>query len=313
MGSGFDPGCTVQLLNLLHVTVQMRISLFHNHRAGDSVSLSWVQELIEAAGHEVVRVFDREAAIAELIDERTELVVAAGGDGTASAAARLLSGRPIPLAILPLGTANNIAKTLQGDASCEELVAGWSTAGRRRVDVGVVTGVWGERRFLEAVGVGLVPTCIVSADTEPLSGDDAASNLTSALERYREVLSAFKPRCWTLRLDGEEMRGTFIVAEVLNTRSVGPNIVLSEDADPSDGYFSVVTAGEEHRDDLMRYLTDRIEGRDSRLVLPSRRARHIELQGQGDTHVDDELVRSAIPGAISIHIEPAAVEVLVTE
>lgn len=313
MGSGFDPGCTVQLLNLLHVTVQMRISLFHNHRAGDRVSLSWVQELIEAAGHEVVRVFDREAAIAELIDERTELVVAAGGDGTASAAARLLSGRPIPLAILPLGTANNIAKTLQGDASCEELVAGWSTAGRRRVDVGVVTGVWGERRFLEAVGVGLVPTCIVSADTEPLSGDDAASNLTSALERYREVLSAFKPRCWTLRLDGEEMRGTFIVAEVLNTRSVGPNIVLSEDADPSDGYFSVVTAGEEHRDDLMRYLTDRIEGRDSRLVLPSRRARHIELQGQGDTHVDDELVRSAIPGAISIHIEPAAVEVLVTE
>ena len=291
----------------------MRISLFHNHRAGDSVSFSWVQGLIEAAGHEVVRVFDREAAIAELIDERTELVVAAGGDGTASAAARLLSGRPIPLAILPMGTANNIAKTLHGDASCEELVSGWNTASRRRVDVGVVKGTWGERRFLEAVGVGLVPTCIVSADTEPLSGDDAASNLVSALERYREVLSVFKPRCWTLRLDGEEMRGTFILAEVLNTRSVGPNIVLSEDADPSDGYFSIVMAGEEHRDELMRYLTDRIEGRDSRLVLPSRRARHIELQGQGDTHVDDELVRSAIPGALSIHIEPSAVEVLIND
>ena len=276
------------------------------------MSLSWVQELIEAAGHEVVRVFDREAAIAELLDERTELVVAAGGDGTVSAAARLLSGRPIPLAILPLGTANNIAKTLQGDATCEELVSGWTTASRRRVDVGVVKGVWGERRFLEAVGVGLVPTCIVSADTEPLSGTDTASNLASALERYREVLSAFKPRCWTLRLDGEEMRGTFVLAEILNTRSVGPNIVLSEEADPSDGYFTVVTAGEEHRDEVMRYLTERLEGRDSRLALPSRRARHIELQGQGDTHVDDELVRSAIPGALSIHIEPSAVEVLVS-
>ena len=129
-----------------------------------------------------------------------------------------------------------------------------------------------------------------------------------SLERYREVLSAFKPRCWTLRLDGEEMRGTFVLAEILNTRSVGPNIVLSEEADPSDGYFTVVTAGEEHRDEVMRYLTERLEGRDSRLALPSRRARHIELQGQGDTHVDDELVRSAIPGALSIHIEPSAVE-----
>ncbi len=234
----------------------MRVSLFHNHRAGDSVSHSWVKELIEAAGHEVVRVFDREAAIAELLDERTELLVAAGGDGTVSAAARLLSGRPVPLAILPLGTANNIAKSLQGDASCEELVAGWTTASRRCVDVGVVRGASGERRFLEAVGVGLVPACLVSTDEVPLTGNDVTSSLSSALDRYREVLSTFEPRRWTLRLDGEPITGEFILAEVLNIRSVGPNIVLSEDADPSDGYFDVVTAGEEQRDELARYLHD---------------------------------------------------------
>jgi diacylglycerol kinase family enzyme len=291
----------------------MRVSLFHNQRAGDSTSLSWIRELIETSGHEIVRVFDREAAIAELLDERTELVVAAGGDGTVSAAARLLRRRPVPLAILPLGTANNIAKTLMGDASCEELVPGWNSASRRRVDVGVVRGVWGERRFLEAVGVGLVPASIVSTDNEPLSGNDVAANLASAIRRYARVLSAFEPRRWTLRLDGEEMSDDVILAEVLNTRSVGPNIVLSEDADPSDGYFSVVTAGEEHRDELARYLTDRLEGREHPLSLPERRARHIELLGQGDTHVDDELIRSAIPGALSIHIEPAAVEVLISD
>jgi diacylglycerol kinase family enzyme len=291
----------------------MRVSLFHNQRAGDSTSLSWIRELIETSGHEIVRVFDREAAIAELLDERTELVVAAGGDGTVSAAARLLRRRPVPLAILPLGTANNIAKTLMGDASCEELVPGWNSASRRRIDVGVVRGVWGERRFLEAVGVGLVPASIVSTDNEPLSGNDVAANLASAIRRYARVLSAFEPRRWTLRLDGEEMSDDVILAEVLNTRSVGPNIVLSEDADPSDGYFSVVTAGEEHRDELARYLTDRLEGREHPLSLPERRARHIELLGQGDTHVDDELIRSAIPGALSIHIEPAAVEVLISD
>jgi diacylglycerol kinase family enzyme len=275
--------------------------------------LSWIRELIETSGHEIVRVFDREAAIAELLDERTELVVAAGGDGTVSAAARLLCGRPVPLAILPLGTANNIAKTLLGDASCEQLVSGWNSARRRRVDVGVVRGAWGERRFLEAVGVGLVPTSIVSTKDEPLSGSDVASNLADAIERYAQVLSAFEPRRWTLRLDGEETTGDVILAEVLNTRSVGPNIVLSEDADPSDGYFSVVTAGEEHRDELTQYLSDRLEGREHRLSLPARRARHIELRGQGDTHVDDELVRSAIPGALSINIEPGAVEVLIND
>jgi diacylglycerol kinase family enzyme len=256
-------------------------------------------------------VFDREAAFGELIDERAELVAAAGGDGTVSAAARLLAGRRIPLTILPLGTANNIAKALQGDASCEQLVSCWDSAGRRRVDLGLASGLWGERRFLEAIGVGLVPATMTSISTEPLMGENVASNLSSAIARYREVLSDLAPRRWTLRLDGSELTGDFLVVEVLNTRSVGPNLVMCQDADPSDGYFCIVTAREEHRNELARHLEDRLAGRDGNLALPSMRARHVEIDGRGDTHVDDELVRSAIPAAVSIQLEAAAIEFLV--
>ena len=289
----------------------MRVSLFHNQRAGDSTSLSWIRELIETSGHEIVRVFDREAAFGELVDQRTELVVAAGGDGTVAAAARLLARHPIPLAILPLGTANNIAKALLGDASSEQLVSCWDTAQRRRVDLGVAHGQWGDRRFMEAVGVGLVPACIVSTRVKPIDGEDVTSSIENALVRYREVLSHLEPRRWTLRLDGEEIAGDFLAIEVLNTRSVGPNIVLSADADPYDAYFSVVTAGDEERDQLARYLQERIDGREPCLSLPTRRARHVEIHGRGDAHVDDEVLRSAIPGTVSIRMEAAAVEVLV--
>ena len=289
----------------------MRVSLFHNQKAGDSTSLSSIRELIETSGHELVRVFDREAAFGELVDDHADLVVAAGGDGTVSAAARLMAGRTIPLAILPLGTANNIAKSLQGDASSEQLIACWGTARRRHVDMGVAHGHWGERRFVEAVGMGLVPATIVSTLFEPLSGDDVASNISLAVVRYGDVLSTLAPRPWTLRLDGKETAGEFLLVEVLNIRSVGPNLVLSQDADPSDGYFCVVTAREEHREELARYLRDRSEGRESQLVLPVVRAREVEIHGRGDTHVDDEIVRSAIPGVVSIHIETAAVEFLV--
>jgi diacylglycerol kinase family enzyme len=289
----------------------MRVSLFHNQKAGDSTSLSSICELIETSGHELVRVFDREAAFGELVDQRTELVVAAGGDGTVAAAARLLAGHTIPLAILPLGTANNIAKALLGDATSEQLVSCWDNAERRRVDLGVVHGQSGEHRFLEAVGVGLVPASIVSTRFEPLAGEDVTSNISSAIARYCEVLSRLEPRRWTLRLDGEEMTGDFIAVEVLNTRSIGPNLVLSHDADPYDGYFTVVTAAEEQRDELARYFRDRMEEREGRLALPTRRARHVDIHGRGDTHIDDEVVRSAIPGTVSIRIEAAAVEVLV--
>jgi diacylglycerol kinase (ATP) len=289
----------------------MRVSLFHNRKAGDSASQAWIRELIEASGHEVVRVIDREAGIAELIDERTELVVVAGGDGTVAAAARLLAGRPIPVAILPVGTANNIARTLQGEASNEQLAASWDTAARRRFDLGWARGPWGERRFLEGVGIGLVPATIASIQARPIGADDVASKLEQATVRYREVLSELEPRRATVRLDCREMTGDFLVAEILNMRSVGPNLALSSDADPSDGFFSVVTAGEEHRDELARYLQDRLEGREGQLSLPTVCAREVEIQGLVDAHVDDEIVRASLLEPIAIGLEPHAVEFLI--
>jgi diacylglycerol kinase family enzyme len=289
----------------------MRVSLYHNQKAGDSASLAWIRELIETSGHELVRVFDREAAMGELIDERTELVVVAGGDGTVAAAARLLAGRPIPLAILPVGTANNIAKTLQGDTSSEQLAASWDWAARRRFDLGWARGPWGERRFLEGAGIGLVPATIASTHAQPIGGDDVPSKLERATARYRDVLSQLEPRRATLRLDGREMTGDFIVAEILNMRSVGPNLVLSADANPSDGFLSVVTAGEEHREEMARYLQDRLDGGEGQLSLPVVCAREVEIRGLVDAHVDDEIVRASLLEPIAIGLEPHAVEFLV--
>jgi len=289
----------------------MRISLFHNQRAGDNTSLSWIRELIEGAGHEIVRVFDREAALGELLDERTELVVAAGGDGSVAAAARILARKSIPLAVLPLGTANNIAKALHADAASEKLVGCWETASRRRLDLGVARGPWGERRFLEGTGFGLVPAAITSVAARPFAADDVPEKLEQATMRYCQVLSRLEPRRARLIVDGDSIADDFLLAEILNIRSVGPNLVLSPDADPSDGYFSVVTATEDHREALAHYLRDLNEGRESTLLLPTVRAREVEIETTEDVHIDDEIVRVAMSATMSVRIEAAAVEFLV--
>ncbi len=300
-----------QHLNRLLSFTRMRISLFHNQGAGDSTSPSWIRELIETSGHQIVRAFDREAAFAELIDERTELVVAAGGDGTVAAAARLLTGKTIPLAVLPLGTANNIANALHADASCEQLVACWDTASRRRLDVGVARGQWGERRFVEGVGFGLVPAAITSVHTKPFTADDVPSKLARARIRYCQVLAALEPRRSTLTIDGDTVTGDFLLAEILNISSVGPNLVFAPQADPSDGSFSVVTATEEHREELNAYLKSLIDGREGRLSLPTVRAHEVHIETAEDVHVDDDIVRFPMSATMSIQIEVAAVEFLV--
>src|SRR5688572_16895861 len=102
----------------------MRICLYWNHTAGGGISLDDLKSVIHDAGHTVVRAIDDES---DLPDEMTdvECVVVAGGDGTVARAGRVLAGGLVPMAILPLGTANNIASSLDIGGDVEQLVARW--------------------------------------------------------------------------------------------------------------------------------------------------------------------------------------------
>jgi diacylglycerol kinase (ATP) len=78
-------------------------------------------------------------------------VVVAGGDGTLNAAVQGLVGTGLPLAIVPLGTANNLARTLEIPLTipeaCEVAVRGT----RRRIDLGRVN----DRYFFTTASIGL--------------------------------------------------------------------------------------------------------------------------------------------------------------
>ena len=84
----------------------------------------------------------------------TRLVVAAGGDGTVNEVVNGLE-TDATLAILPLGTANVMARELglplKPEVACERILAGRE----RRIDVGVATDQQGtERRFTCMAGIG---------------------------------------------------------------------------------------------------------------------------------------------------------------
>jgi diacylglycerol kinase (ATP) len=290
----------------------VRISLLYNESAGKGVTLVQIRSAIEGHGHDLVRIVEKKTDSGRLLDEPCEVVVAAGGDGTVSTAARLLAGRGIPLAILPLGTANNVARSLGIPDSIEQSIRRWNVAHSRPLDLGVASGTWGERRFIEAVGGGLIPAGIATMKAQPIT-DDAplTSKLAVAIRTYGEVLSRLKPRRWTMTLDGIRTSGDFLLVEILNTRFIGPGLALTEDANPSDGFFTVVMAGQEHREELDYYLRCRSDGGDCRLSLEHLSAQRIEVQDGADIHIDDQVFPRPANGIVSIHVEPAAVRFLI--
>jgi diacylglycerol kinase (ATP) len=179
------------------------------------------------------------------------------------------------------------------------------------LDLGLASGQWGDTHFVEGVGAGLIPAGITVMDANPIEEESRIAALAHAVRRYRKVLAQLKSRRYTVILDGTRTIGDFLLIEVLNIRSVGPNLVLAEEADSSDGAFTVVMAGEEHREHIARYLQDRTEQRSATLSLITHSARRVEIHGCDDLHVDDEVVRCPSVGNVSMQIEPAAIQVLV--
>jgi diacylglycerol kinase (ATP) len=114
-----------------------------------------VQAELERAGLEVIfRTLEDPAAVGRSIraeQPRVDRVIAAGGDGTLNTVLQGLVDTGLPLAVLPLGTANNLARTLGIPTSLQQACEVAAGANSRAIDLGWVNG----RYFFTTASMGL--------------------------------------------------------------------------------------------------------------------------------------------------------------
>src|SRR5262249_27396779 len=171
----------------------MRVTLIHNPGAGGDKqpSKGQLEALIREAGHDVRYQSVREKGWSKVLKKTADLVAVAGGDGTVGKVARRLIGRGIPIAVLPMGTANNISRTLGiTGMSVIQLIPSWSTARHLSWDAGMTRGPWGERAFIEGIGAGLFTRSIphIDADATVAELNDTEVKLSYTLQFLRELL-----------------------------------------------------------------------------------------------------------------------------
>src|SRR6201993_526260 len=135
----------------------MKIALFHNPGAGSGrAGRGRLIRQFAVAGYEVLYVPANEKGWEAAFRWPIERAVIAGGDGTVGRLAPWLAARNIPFCILPLGTANNCAKTLDQTHPVEVIVANLHSASLRKVDLGSIITPLGQQVFIESVGIGLL-------------------------------------------------------------------------------------------------------------------------------------------------------------
>jgi diacylglycerol kinase (ATP) len=188
----------------------------------------------------------------EALKKSVDFIVAAGGDGTIGKVLTNLPDRSVPVALFPLGTANNAARSLGIAGTPQELVETWKIENTRPLDIGSVKGSWGTTLFLEAFGVGLIPDLLrLAAKGKKPEGAD---NLRKGRQLLQKALKDAKPIEIEITIDGKQMRGEFLGVEVLNIPFTGPALPLGSKADVADGKLDVICFEADQRKALIDWL-----------------------------------------------------------
>jgi diacylglycerol kinase family enzyme len=182
-------------------------------------------------------------AVATAIADGCRPIVAAGGDGTAYLVADELLGTGVPLGILPLGSAMNLARSLGIPRELEAAATIVAAGNERIIDVGEVGG----RRFYEATSIGLGAQIFAKAHAFDEGRYRSILELIGVLRRARRTRIR-------LRLDGRPVEVKAIAVVVANAPFTGLGLNLAPDATLDDGCFDVRVYRRFSRTEFLRHF-----------------------------------------------------------
>lgn len=263
----------------------------HNPKAGEAKhGKKQLMATLARAGHHAVYRSTKKRDYKNALEDPTDLVLAAGGDGTVVKVASRLIDTGIPLGVLPLGTANNLARSLGFTASPNEIIARLRGGKKRAFDIGLARGPLGKRYFFEGVGGGLFADYVRAAKgnakkSKKVSKEQEMARHVSLLSR---MLEDYPARRWKIEIDGEDISDRYILWEAMNIRSVGPVLYFASQAATKDGKLDFVCARSRS---FASYRSSQCATckKNHKFPLLIRRFRQLRLVWNGSTlHLDDE-------------------------
>ncbi len=217
--------------------------------------------------------------------ERVDAVIVGGGDGTLNAAAPGLMRTGLPLGILPLGTANDFARTLGISPRLEQAVKIIADGQLRPVDLGEVN----QHLFLNVSSIGFSAQLAhhLTAESKKRWGV-----FGYALAAFR-LLRQSRPFSATLIHQGERTPIKTVQISVGNGRFYGGGMTGEQRAAPDDGLLDVYSLELQQSWQmiaLLPYLRRGTQGRWRNVRAFSATELTIETRRPHDINADGEII-----------------------
>ena len=169
------------------------------------------------------------------VEAGVQLVVICGGDGTVMACLHTLVGSDVPVALLPLGTGNLLARNLGVPTQLEDALAVAVDGVDRRIDCGRV----GEQPFAVMAGIGFDAAMMADATEGMKRFAGWPAYVAGGLRHLRDPMMRVRVRID----DGPPMRRLARTVLIGNVGRVQGGLELLLDAEADDGLLDVVVGG----------------------------------------------------------------------
>ncbi|HVJ66129.1 MAG TPA: YegS/Rv2252/BmrU family lipid kinase [Bdellovibrionota bacterium] len=196
-----------------------------------------VAESLRAQGIEILRGEPRSCAdYTPLILKHSaeiDVVIVGGGDGTLQCAAEALRQTKIPLGILPLGTANNVARSLGVPLTLEDACRVIATGVSVPMDLARVN----DRLFVSVAGIGFSTEVHKSV---PSQQKKRWGSISYAFQALRLLMSEHKGFRVEVENDrGEITRAKALQVTVVNGKYYGAHVQVHNEASLDDAMLDV--------------------------------------------------------------------------
>lgn len=240
-------------------------------------------------------------AVADGIDT----LIACGGDGTVHCALQAVAGTDVTLGIIPLGTGDDIARTLDLPRNDVQAAADVIADGRtRQVDYAVVRSSDGVKKaFLAVMSAGFDSEVTERANTMTWPTGTSRYLIATLAE-----LRVFQPAPFEITVDGQTLRSEGMMLAVGNGSSYGGGMYVCPTAIPDDGLLDLTFLTRTSKLTFLRIFPRVFKG--THIHHPSVRTLrgerlHIEAPGQ-TAYADGERVG---PLPVDVEVVPRGLRV----
>lgn len=270
-----------------------------------------LKEALRAAGARVHVYTGRSAAdsrrLARLaVSDRPDALVAVGGDGLVHQALQGVVGSDVPLAVVPAGTGNDIARAFgTGRATARGMARAILDGRTRPSDVVRLTLADGTRRYYLSV-----LACGFDARVnERVNNFRFGMGRVGYLAGIVAELHTFRPIDFEIDIDGRTIAEPGMLVAVGNTDSYGGGLKVCAGAEPDDGLLDVVFMREASKGRFVRQFPRVFNGSHVELdEVRLERGASVTIRGEaGVAYADGE--RMGTP-TLKCEVVPKAVEML---